>query len=51
MPAAPVNGAFTMKHALPRHRRLLRAGRLMPVSKRGLQQDGRDLGACVETAE
>ncbi|MDP2253157.1 MAG: hypothetical protein Q8J60_03145 [Thiobacillus sp.] len=40
-----------MKHALPRHRHLLRAGRpfLMPVSKRCLKNMC-GLGACVEAA-
>ena len=52
MPADSVNGTFKMKHALSRHRRLLRAGhpRLMPVSKRYLR-DALDLGACMEAAE
>jgi len=43
MSSAPVNGPLTMKHALLCHRRLLRAGRPIPVEKR-------DLGACVEAA-
>jgi hypothetical protein len=40
-----------MKHALPCHRRLLRAGRplLMPVAKRCLN-DGRGPDTCVEAA-
>lgn len=48
MPSATINGAFKMKRALPRHRHPLRASRLCLM---GCLQDGRRLGACMETAE